>query len=130
MLSEISEAFQREVEELEPADADLSARLKGLIIRLARDAAEHVGESRHGEVAALLQLAGEALNAMADEAADHEDRSLRYGSRQAILNLLRMCHQIVLFDESRKKPADVAALRDLVADALSGIDHSAGSVLI
>jgi hypothetical protein len=106
---------------LEPADADLPARLRGLITRLAKDAAEHVAEHRHGEIPALLQLCCDALAALEAEAEDREDRILRCGSRQAILNLLRMCHRIVLFDESRTKPADVAALRDLVADALAGL---------
>jgi hypothetical protein len=102
---------------LEPADADLPARLRGLITRLAKDAAEHVAEHRHGEI----QLCCDALAALEAEAEDREDRILRCGSRQAILNLLRMCHRIVLFDESRTNPADVAALRDLVADALAGL---------
>jgi hypothetical protein len=124
-LSEVCDAFQTGLEALEPADADLAANLRGLVTRLARDAAEHISASRHGEVAALMQLAGEALNAVADEAEDREDRSPRYASRQAILNLLRMCHRIVLFDESRKKPADVAALRNGVAYALSDLVEAA-----
>jgi hypothetical protein len=119
-LSEVCDDFQTGLEALEPADADLAVRFRGLITRLARDAIEHVAEHRHGEIPALLQLCHDALAALKAEAEDL-DRASRYASRRAILNVLSMCDGIARFQEGKQKPADVAALRDLVADALAGL---------
>lgn len=124
-LSESCNEFADALEEIEPADADLSARLKGLITRLAKDAVEHVGVHRHGEIPALLQLCCDALAALEAEAEDLEDRASRYASRRAILNVLSMCDGIARFHEGRQKPSDVAALRDLVAGALAGLGEPA-----
>jgi len=120
-LSEICGEFLDDAERLEPADDDLSARLKGLIMRLARDAAAHVGESRHGEIPALMQRSHQALAALAAEAEDPDDRQCRYRSRAAVLDLLILADGIARFHEGRQKPADVAVLRDLVADALASL---------
>jgi hypothetical protein len=120
-LPEVCQKFEDDLAELEPASADLASRFKGLITRLARDAAEHVGDYGMGEVPALLQLCHDALAALKAEAGDPDDRRLRYRSRQAVLNLLVISAGIARFHEGKQKPADVAALRDLVADALAGL---------
>jgi hypothetical protein len=118
-LPELCDEFQDELERLEPTEADLPPRIRGLITRLVRDAVEHVVEHRLGEVTALVQLCGDALQAL--EAEDLEDRASRYAVRRAVLNVLAMCDGISRFHEGRQKPADVAALRDLVAGALAGL---------
>jgi hypothetical protein len=120
-LREICQNFEDELEELVPASADLASRIKGLITRLAKDASEHVADDGMGEIPALLQRCHEALAALAAEAEDAEDRRCRYRSRAAVLNLLLLADGVARFHGGKQKPADVAALRDLVADALSGL---------
>ena len=124
-LSEVCDDFQTGLEVLEPADDDLSARIRALITRLVRDAAEHVAVCEMGEIPALLQRCREALSALAAEAEDSEDRRCRYQSRAAVLNLLVLADGVARFHAGRRKAADVAALRDLVADALAGLAEPA-----
>jgi hypothetical protein len=124
-LAEVCQNFEDELEALEPADADLAVRIRGLITRLARDASEHVADHRHGEVAAIVQRCHEALFALSAEAEDPEDRRCRYRSRAAVLNLLVLADGIAGFHEGKQKPADVAALRDLVAGALADLEPAA-----
>jgi hypothetical protein len=120
-LSEVCDDFQTGLEALEPVDADMAVRLRGLITRLVRDASEHVADYGMGEIPALLQRCREALAALAAEAEDPENRQCRYQSRAAVLNLLVLADGVARFHEGKQKPADVAALRDLVADALTGL---------
>lgn len=60
-LSEVCDDFQTGLEALEPADADLSLRIRGLVTRLVRDAAEHVADYGMGEIPALLHRSREVL---------------------------------------------------------------------
>jgi hypothetical protein len=69
----------------------------------------------------LLKLSHDALAALKAEAEDPEDRVSRYASRRAILNVLSMRTGIARFHEGKQKAADIAALRDLVAQALAGL---------
>ncbi len=120
-LSESCNKFADALEELEPADADLPARLKGLITWLVRGASEHVAEHSMGEVAAIVQRCHEALSTLSAERGDPDDRRSRYRSRAAVPNLLIMVDGVARFHQGKQKPANVAALRELVADALSGL---------
>jgi hypothetical protein len=108
---------------LDPADAVLSARLRGLITRLVRDAAEHVMACSMGEIAAIVQRSHEVLTALAAEAEDPDDRQCRYRSRAAVLNLLVLADGVARFHAATRaqQRKSVDALRDLVADALSGL---------
>jgi len=122
-LAEVCDDFQAGLEALEPADADMAVRLRGLITRLVRDASEHVGEDGVGEVVAIVQRSHEVLTALAAEAEDPDDRRCRYQSRAAVLNLLVLADGVGRFHAGRRKAADVAVLRDLVADALRELIH-------
>jgi hypothetical protein len=65
-----------------------------------------------------MQRIHEALSAIAAEAEDPDDRHRRYARQAALLNLLILVDGIVRFHASKRRANDVAALRDLVADAL------------
>ena len=118
LLSDILEAFQREVEE--QLDPDTHAtRLPHLVTKLAKDAAALIADHNLGEIPALCQRCHDILAALAAEAEDPEDRQCRYRCRAAVLNLLVLADGVARFHASgRRKPTDLAALRDLVADAL------------
>jgi hypothetical protein len=122
-LAETCLAFLDELEALEPADDGLPARLKGLILRLVRDAAEHVADHSMGEVPAITQLAGEALRAIADEAEDPEARRCRYRRQSSVLSLLIFADAVARFHEGSRaeQRRTVDALRDRVAEALADL---------
>jgi hypothetical protein len=122
-LSEICDDFQDELERLEPADDDLSARIRGLITRLVREAAEHVADYALGEIPALLQRSHEALTALAAEAEDPEDRRCRHRRQSAVLSLLIFADAVARFHEGSRaeQRRTVDALRDRVAEALAGL---------
>ena len=122
-LAEICDDFQTGLEALEPADADMAVRLKGLITRLMRDAIEHVADHSMGEIPAITQRCGEALAAIAAEAQSPEDRRCRYRRRAALVNLA------ILVDATQSHHAgsraqqrkSVEELRDQVAASLQGL---------
>ena len=123
-LPELCEAIQDQVEALETDTEDYAGRLKRLKLKLARDAAEHVGESyAMGEIPALCQRICELMAALAAAAEGPDDRQRRYGRQQALLNLLTLCESIRVFDVGThaQRRASIASLRGLVSDALAGL---------
>ena len=86
-LSEICARFQAAAERLNERDEDYAARLKSLVLNLAKDAAEHVADYGMGETSALMRRCYELLTALAHEGEDSEDRQRRYHRRQAMLSL-------------------------------------------
>jgi hypothetical protein len=123
MLSDICDQFQREVEELDLSAEDYAAHLRRLIMKLVRDAAEHVDGYGRGEIPALMQRCHEALVALATEAEDVEDRQCRYQRQAGMLNLMVLADSIARFHAAThaQQRKSVDALRDLVADALAGL---------
>jgi hypothetical protein len=123
MLSATCETFEAEVEALDPED--YAVRLGGLTRKLARDAAEGIENYACGEIPALLQLCARVLAWLQAEAEEPDDQSRRYERQRVVLDLLTLCHGIAAFHSGsaaqQRKPASVAALRDLVADALRAL---------
>ncbi len=124
-LSDLCDRFQVEAEALDPAADDTADELRGLIHKLARDAADHVADYGLGEVPALMRRCREALAALAAEVVDAEDagedRRRRYDRRQAVLNLLVFCEGVRRFHASKGKPDDLTEFRGQVADALADL---------
>jgi hypothetical protein len=121
LLSDICEAFQREVEELDPDTH--ATRLPHLVAKLTKDAVALIADHNLGEIPGLCQRAQELLTALAAEAEDPEDRQCRYRSRAAMLNLLLLADGVARFHAAThaQQRASVDALRDLVAGALSSL---------
>jgi hypothetical protein len=120
VLSQLCEAFANKVDALDPRNEDYLPHLKVAVLKLARDAANHV-EGSHGEVSAILELGRLVLAWLSSEAEDREDRSRRYNRQRAVLDLLGLCESIRLFHRAgKRKPAEVTAFRGQVGDALRG----------
>jgi hypothetical protein len=120
MLSTICDAFQPEVEALDPKDEDYGTRLRSLVLKLAKDAAAEIADYPFGEPVALLQLCQQVLAWLKSEAEDPEDRRRRYGRQQAVLDLLTFSHALAGFHggsaaQQRKR---LAEHRARIADAL------------
>jgi len=122
-LPELCEAFQDQVEALDPGDGSHAARLAQMVKKLARDAAEHFGDHHLGEIPAVLQRCQELVAALAAEAEDADDRLGRYRRQQALLSLLVLCGAIRAYHAGThaQRRAMVDALRGQVADALAGL---------
>jgi hypothetical protein len=120
MLSAICDTFAAEVEALDPKADDFGVDLRRLILKLARDATAEFADHDLGEVPALLERCRYVI-AWLKSAAEDEDRQRRYGRQQALLNLLVLCEGICRFHDSKRKAADVDALRNLIGDALRAL---------
>jgi len=120
-LGEKLDEFLTDVEALEAADAGLPARLQGLVMRLARDAVEHVAEYGMGEIPALVQRSHEVLATLADD--DPHDRRSRHRRRAAVLNLCVLADAVQSHHAGSRaqQRSTIDDMRERIAEALSGV---------
>ena len=124
MLSDICDAFASDVEALDVKSDDYGIELRPLVLKLVRDAAAQLESQLCGEIPALLQRCYELLVWLKE---DPEDRARRYARQQVVLSLLVLCDGIVRFHGGRRKAADLARFRELIADALQGLVPAEGT---